>query len=145
MIQQREFQEADQAIFNEGFSTVVVQIPENERPLLKLGSLLDWRMGGVISDFIRDGKITGVESECTLIPATKAGKHFQIIALGMGKAKTPGHRTELSVERSKILQKNLKQLQSKKIFASLSDLGVAKAEDLKSIFNIAGIDLRLGG
>jgi len=63
----------------------VVQIYEDERPLLGQAAELDWLFQGAISSGIRSGFITGKKGELALIPLNRAhGPRPYLISLGMG-------------------------------------------------------------
>ncbi len=65
-------------------SILVIPIFQDERPLKNLTGLLDWRLYGLISKHIADGRIIGKHNELVLIPVEYHGEYKYILTLGLG-------------------------------------------------------------
>ncbi|OFZ53122.1 MAG: hypothetical protein A2428_17770 [Bdellovibrionales bacterium RIFOXYC1_FULL_54_43] len=115
--------DADRALFTGEVQGLAVTFFENERPLAGLAGLLDWRFQGVISDYLREGAITGAAGQCAYIPITRNGIIYHLILAGAGESSAPGQRTKVPAETWKVLQKNLSSLKLKKIGISRRDFG----------------------
>ncbi|OFZ80030.1 MAG: hypothetical protein A2583_14730 [Bdellovibrionales bacterium RIFOXYD1_FULL_53_11] len=115
--------DGERALFENKIQALAVVCQENERPLGGLLGLVDWRFGGVISQSVRTGFITGRTGECCYIPLVKTGKTFHLIVIGAGHAEKHGHRLAPPVESVKALQKNLLSLKLKQTGISRSDFG----------------------
>ena len=98
---------AEEVLINHQVDALVATVSENERPLLGLAGLLDWRFQGAISACLRAGAITGKIGECVYFPVSKNGQLYKILLLGVGSHPT------VTAEAVKPLQKNLDQSQIK--------------------------------
>ncbi len=58
---------------------------EDERPLKGTSGLIDWRLNGRLSHFLREGKMTGAWQESTLIPSGGRLRPPFVLLLGLGK------------------------------------------------------------
>lgn len=115
--------EADTALFSGKLKGLVVACYENERPLLGLAGLLDWRFRGAISSCLQAGKVTGKAGECTYFPYSLHGRTYHILLVGAGKTSSPGKRGPLPQESFDALKRNLVSLRVSKIGVSELDLG----------------------
>jgi Cytosol aminopeptidase family, N-terminal domain len=60
---------------------------EDERPLKGTTGLIDWRLNGTISHFVKQGRMTGEWRETTLIPSRGRVIPPLILFLGLGKVR----------------------------------------------------------
>jgi hypothetical protein len=126
---------AEEAFIDHKVGALVATINENERPLLGLAGLLDWRFQGAISACLRAGAITGKVGECVYFPVTKNGKLFKLLLLGVGTHPT------VTAEILKPLQKNLTNLKLISVGVSRKDFGNPPEELFTK--NFKGIPLRV--
>lgn len=121
------------ALFEEKISGIVAACYINERPLQGVAGWLDWKLHGILSHYVRQGALTGVEGETTYIPVTGKNSTYHIILVGAGYAEQAGRRAPLSPRALEGLKKNLKSLRIQKLGASQADLG---HENLNSLLGI---------
>jgi len=60
---------------------------KDERPLQGSSGWLDWRLNGMLSQFLIEGKLTGDWKEVTLIPSRERILPRMILFLGLGEVK----------------------------------------------------------
>jgi len=60
---------------------------KDERPLKGSSGWIDWRLNGMLSRFLMDGKLTGDWKEMTLIPSQGRIMPRMILLLGLGEVK----------------------------------------------------------
>jgi len=60
---------------------------QDERPLKGTGGLIDWRLNGMLSHFLKEGRMTGEWQENTLIPCHGRVIPRLILLLGLGKVR----------------------------------------------------------
>jgi hypothetical protein len=108
---------AEEALIDHQVDALVVTVSENERPLLGLAGLLDWRFQGAISGCLRAGAITGKLGECVYFPVSKNGQLYKILLLGVGSHES------VTAEALKPLQKNLANLKLNSVGVSRKDFG----------------------
>jgi len=65
-------------------------IGEDERPLVGLAGLVDWRLAGRLSGMIRNGLLTGAPGEALLTPAGSRLPFEKLFLFGTGSARDPG-------------------------------------------------------
>jgi hypothetical protein len=58
---------------------------QDERPLKGTGGLIDWRLNGIVSHLLKEGRVTGEWQEATLIPSHGRVIPPLILLLGLGK------------------------------------------------------------
>jgi hypothetical protein len=58
---------------------------QDERPLKGTSGLIDWRLNGMLSHLLKEGKMTGEWQETTLIPSHGRVMPQLILLLGLGK------------------------------------------------------------
>src|SRR3954465_8128541 len=89
--------EAEPALFSveTPLTGMVASFHENERPLQGLAGLLDWRLDGEISRFLRAGGLSGRPGECAYLPVTHAGRTLHVVLVGAGRSHLPGERGSL--------------------------------------------------
>ncbi len=63
----------------------VVSLFSDARPLRGAAGLLDWRLCGKLSRWIREGRLSGVAGEKTLVP-TRRIRFRCVLALGLGES-----------------------------------------------------------
>jgi Cytosol aminopeptidase family, N-terminal domain len=64
-------------------------IGEDERPLVGLAGLVDWRLAGRLSGMIRSGLLTGAPGEALLTPAGSRLAFEKLFLFGTGSARDP--------------------------------------------------------
>jgi hypothetical protein len=112
---------ADEALFEGKIGAIVVACRENERPLLGLAGLLDWRFQGLISSCISAGAISGKPGECVYMPVARAGRTYHLVLVGAG------HSEQVPAESLRAVQKNLSSMKFESVGVSKSDFGSAGA------------------
>lgn len=117
----------EEAFMDHQIDALVATINENERPLLGLAGLLDWRFHGAISSCLRAGAITGKVGECVYFPISRNGQLYKLILLGVGSHST------VTTEALKPLQKNLASLKLKSVGVSRKDFGNPPEELFRKI------------
>jgi hypothetical protein len=80
--------------------TILVLVPEDERPLRGDAGLIDWRLCGLISEHLRSGYVTGQLGEAVLLPGDRPLSPARILLVGAGSAATRGGRPVLRAMRS---------------------------------------------
>ncbi len=60
---------------------------QDERPLKGACGLIDWRLNGMLSRFLKEGRMTGEWQETTLIPSRGRVTPPLILLLGLGKVR----------------------------------------------------------
>lgn len=115
--------DGEKALFDKKIKGIVSLCFENERPLQGLAGKLDWKFHGLLSQFIRDGKITGKEGECVYIPARKSNETYHLILVGAGFNDKPGTRKKVTQSVITEIKKNLKSLHIDNIGISCEDFG----------------------
>lgn len=100
---------------------------------------MDWRFQGAISEFIREGALTGKPGECAYIPFTRNGTTYHLILAGAGHSQSPGVRAVVPAETWRAVQKNLSLLKLERIGISRTDFGNVSEEFLSK--NIKGVPL----
>jgi hypothetical protein len=60
---------------------------QDERPLRGASGLVDWRLNGMLSRFLKEGRMTGEWQETTLIPSHGRVTPPLILLLGLGKVR----------------------------------------------------------
>jgi hypothetical protein len=125
----------EDTLIDQEVDALVATVSENERPLLGLAGLLDWRFQGAISACLRAGAITGKVGECVYFPVSKNGRLYKIILLGVGS-----HLT-VTPEALKPLQKNLSSLKLNSVGVSRKDFGNPPEELFTK--HLKGISLRV--
>ena len=128
--------------------TLLVLIPEDERPLRGGAGLLDWRVGGEISRLLLSGFVTGERGEAALLSAGRMLTAERMLLYGVGKADDlPGDGLQqalrAAIRKLLALKQNSVALALPGAFApsSLAEellrglcLGVAEAEDHPQLF-----------
>ena len=116
--------QVDQALFEGNVDGIVAITHENERPFLGLAGLLDWRLKGALSFFVRSGAITGRSGEIAYLPYPHHERLLHLFFLGQGMNATPGTRTPPSKEHLVGLQARFKSLGfQRSVGFSISDFG----------------------
>ncbi len=110
--------------------SALVQIYENERPLLGLAAELDRLFQGVLNHAIRSGFVTGKAGEFCILPLPrKSGKAPFLITVGMGsqperKSDSPLVRRRLpEADVLKALLVQLRHLKASRLGVSCQDFG----------------------
>jgi hypothetical protein len=70
--------------------TILVPVPEDERPLRGDAGLVDWRLCGLISEQLRSGYVSGQLGEAALLPGAKPLTPSRILLVGTGSAPPRG-------------------------------------------------------
>lgn len=116
-------QSPEYLLLTKNHSAIAVTCYENERPLAGLMSRLDWRFHGMLSQFIREGHISGKKDEIVYVPVTKQGKHFHIFVIGGGITHKTGSRENAPGQKLRELLPNLKAVGAEHFIVSQSDFG----------------------
>jgi len=80
--------------------TILVLVPEDERPLRGDAGRIDWRLCGLISEHLRSGYVTGQLGEAVLLPGDRPLSPARILLVGAGSAAARGGRPVLRAMRS---------------------------------------------
>ncbi len=110
-----------QALFSGEVNGLVAACSTNERPLQGLAGRIDWSFQGALSQFIRNGSITGENGEFVYIPIRKPGRTFHFLLIGIGASEVPGSRTALPKETLEKMKASLEQL-------GLEGMGVSEVD-----------------
>jgi hypothetical protein len=70
--------------------TILVPLPEDERPLRGDAGLVDWRLCGRISEQLRSGYLSGALGEAALLPGSRPLSPSRILLVGTGKPPARG-------------------------------------------------------
>lgn len=114
---------ADRALFEKKIDGIVATCYSNERPLRGLAGLLDWRTGGIISEYLRSGIITGAMGECTYLPLRRNGHTYHLFLLGCGHAVAPGRRDQVPETSVEAIRDNILKLKLEAVGISQTDFG----------------------
>lgn len=114
---------AERALFDGKIEGIIAPIYENERPLKGLAGQLDWRLGGQVSQYLRQGALSGRSGECAYVPIQKAGRVYHLILVGGGVLNRFAKRGLLPDEAFSSLRKNLKKLGLGNLALSRADFG----------------------
>ena len=110
---------AEEALFEKKIQGLATVYSQNERPPQGLLGKLDWYFYGVISQWIRQKKLTGILGECVYLPLQRKDSLYHLFILGVGQSTS---RT-VPLEGIEILKKNLLSIQFSSIAISKSDFG----------------------
>ena len=80
--------------------TILVLVPEDERPLRGDAGRIDWRLCGLISEHLRTGYVTGQLGEAVLLPGDIPLSPARILLVGAGAGTARGGRPVLRAMRS---------------------------------------------
>lgn len=64
--------------------TILVPVPEDERPLRGDAGLVDWRLCGLISEQLRSGYVSGALGEAALLPGARPLSPSRLLLVGTG-------------------------------------------------------------
>ena len=109
-----------------------VTMAETDRPLRGTAGRADWRLGGILSQWIKSGQLTGREDECVYVPIDVVPP-LHIIVVGVGAARK---RSAGSLKLAARVAKNLKL---KSIAFSEADFGEPSDDVITKSF--AGIEV----
>ena len=70
--------------------TILVPLPEDERPLRGDAGLVDWRLCGRISEQLRSGYLSGALGEAALLPGSRPLSPSRILLVGTGRPPARG-------------------------------------------------------
>lgn len=70
--------------------TILVPLPEDERPLRGDAGLVDWRLCGRISEQLRSGYVSGQLGEAALLPGSRPLSPGRILLVGTGRPPARG-------------------------------------------------------
>jgi hypothetical protein len=115
--------DAADALFAGELRGVVAALPRNERPLQGLAGLLDWRFGGAISRYLREGAIRGEPGELCYFPLRLGGREYHLLLAGAGDSPAPGQRKLLPRESVAAVRENLRALKLTRMGISRQDWG----------------------
>ena len=123
-------QRADDLFFSSDIEVFVCGIHGDQRPVGGAAGLIDWRLKGLLSRFLKAGSIKGTKGEITLIPVFKGGRRHGLLLVGLG----PSGETILPAETKAILdsvRQRLLNLKMTHVAISVSSFSFASAGDLK--------------
>jgi hypothetical protein len=80
--------------------TLLVPVPEDERPLRGDAGWVDWRLCGGLSEQLRSGYASGRLGEAVLLPAGPALRAGRVLMLGVGPASEIAGRPLLQAMRA---------------------------------------------
>ena len=112
----------EKALIEGEIEGAVIALPEDERPLHGLAGMLDWRFGGQISLFLKQGSLRGKVGEVAYLPASRYGKTHHLLLVGAGKSPSLGARKPIAPDSQSALLKNLRGLRLERLGASEADL-----------------------
>lgn len=115
--------DCERALHDDRIDGVAAVFYENERPLRGLAGLMDWRSGGLLSQCLRKGAITGRTGECAYVPLTRPDKVWHILLVGGGQLTRYGKRGLVSDEAFSALRANLLRLKLERIGISRTEFG----------------------
>jgi hypothetical protein len=99
---------------------------QDERPLKGTSGLIDWRLNGMLSHLLKEGKMTGEWQETTLIPSLGRVIPQLILLLGLGKVRD--YSTLRLRDLFPRLFQTLKNLKSSKICLSFPSNGKSNVD-----------------
>lgn len=134
-------QDPETLLFNGEVEGLILSCFENERPLQGLAGRLDWRLRGMLSQFIRAGSITGKAGECCYVPVQWHDRTFHLFLAGGGHLEEGAPRPELPAASWEKLRTNLTQLKMGRLAASQTDLGLADAAAAKK--KLSGLEVQI--
>jgi hypothetical protein len=70
--------------------TILVPLPEDERPLRGDAGRVDWRLCGLISELLASGYVSGALGEAALLPGARPLSPSRILLVGAGSAPPRG-------------------------------------------------------
>ena len=70
--------------------TILIPVPEDERPLRGDAGLVDWRLCGLISEQLRSGYVSGQLGEAALLPGARPLSPSRLLLVGTGSAPPRG-------------------------------------------------------
>lgn len=116
----------------EPVDAILCSLYSDERPLRGSLASFDWRLKGVVSQFLKAGHITGNSDELVFIPFTRQGLPKGLLLLGLG----PNQQTDLPIGNKAQLEKmkdRLVKLKMTRIAISVSAFPV-KRDELAKVF-----------
>jgi hypothetical protein len=129
---------AEDALMRADIDGILCAVTSDERPVKGAAALLDWRLHGVISRFIRSGRISGTKGELVFLPTEKLGQRKNVVLVGVGPSTEP----LLPSENKALLEQARTQLLNLKltrIAVSQSGFGALKPSDLAK--TLSGIEV----
>ncbi len=120
----------------EGARVLFATFHENERPLLGLAGVVDWRLCGMISEALRSGAITGAAGEWAYFPISTGGDHpaqRHLFLYGQGVASPAGKRSAIPPAAWQELAEKLGKLNLSQVILSAHDLGETDPARLKDL------------
>ena len=70
--------------------TILIPVPEDERPLRSDAGRVDWRLCGLVSEQLRSGYVSGQLGEAALLPGARPLSPSRILLVGIGSAPPRG-------------------------------------------------------
>lgn len=107
---------------------------QNERPLQGVAGLIDWHFPKILSDFIRNGSMSGRDGELVCVPVVYRERPIRILLLGNGSNSRPGDRPKVSDSSIKTLAEGALKLRIETLALSAADFGLKTKKDLESAF-----------
>ncbi len=133
-------QDPETLLFSGEVQGLILSCFENERPLQGLAGRMDWRLRGMLSQFLRAGSITGKAGECCYVPVQWHDRTFHLFLAGGGHLEEGAARPELPAASLDKLRGNLASLKVGPLAASKADLGGMDAGTLKK--KLAGVEVQ---
>jgi hypothetical protein len=114
----------DQSLFLGQIGVVLVTLRQEYAPPLGLAGVLDWSLGGFISQAIRQGHTKGTLGEVTLFPLQSYAHPMVVVTLGLGVSQ--GVRELPDFKRmGRMLRRNMQSMKWDQIGLSRADFGHA--------------------
>ena len=133
--------DAETLLFTGQVQGLILSCFENERPLQGLAGKLDWRLRGMLSDFLRAGSITGKAGECCYVPVRWHERTLHLFLAGGGYLTEGMKRPELPPASWEKLKTNLKSLRVGSMAVSIADLGGIDAATVKA--RLTGLEVQV--
>ena len=124
----------DDALFEKRVDLWVAPLFENEFPILGTAGFLDFKLGGGLSQAIKNKQITGAAGECTLFAKEQGDCLYRVLLLGAGPGDGPGKRKLEDPKIFKRARQELDRLQVRSIGLSLRDFPSLSRERLNQEF-----------
>lgn len=123
-------QAPEDVLVEPGVQAILCSIRSDERPMKGTAALLDWRLKGLVSRFIKSGQVTGERRELVCIPLRKGSHYKTLLLVGLGKSTEPVLPSEnkalLELARAQLLK-----LKVSRVAVSCSGFAPLEPSDLE--------------
>ena len=130
--------EADLVLLREDVQAVLLGVPSDQRPLKGTAGLLDWRLKGMVSRFLKAGHITGDAGEIVLVPMLRGECRKTLIFLGHGKV-SDSNLPSVKLAHLARVREQLLKLKVTRVAVSASAFTGIKRGDI--VRELGGIDI----